>query len=143
MQAAHNPLLWCTLICSAFMMGCPVSGPSPDPTPVAVLSAEEQAFIDQIEPISDPRLAEFYADFADVVRRDTEIIKTTDHLRTGHSRAGRLMFQETGMKGKYPGLAEAVDGAIEAAIGRKNVPLTSEMRQSAVEILEAISRAAL
>lgn len=123
------------------LLGCPKGGdlPSPGPAPGYVPSAEMQKIVESVKPIMDDRLVEFYKDFADVIERDSEIIKTTGHIREGNARAGQLMFQKTGMKGKVPGLAENVDTAIAEAIGKKNVPLDTEKRARAVEVFRALS----
>lgn len=63
-------------------------------------------------------LTEFYFDFADVVRRDgANVISTTADFRAVYMNAGALMFQQTGMKGKYAGLSEIVDGVISNYVG--------------------------
>jgi len=124
-----------------FLCGCPRGGDlvSPVVSPVKAPSAEMQALVTPIIAISDPDLVLFYQDFADIIERDSEIIKTTGTIQTANSRAGQLMFQNTGMKGKYPGLAENVDAAIIGAIGKQNIALTTDLRAKAVEVFEAIS----
>lgn len=120
------------------LCGCPSNGGGsrPAPEPVNEPSREMKQIVSEIEPIKDKELAGFYNDFADIIERDSKIIETTGQLRTANSRAGQLMFQETGMKGKHPGLAEKVDEALMKALGEKD---TSLDRDRAVEIFEAIS----
>ena len=142
-----------TLCLCLMLAGCPVNDkpaptPEPEPVPTPVVptpvvvdgpSDEMKQLVAAIEPISEPELAELYNDFADVIARDTEVIKTTGHIRECHTRSGRLMFQETGIQERTPGLGEKVDAAIGAAIGMKNVPLTPELRARAVEVMKALA----
>lgn len=132
-------LLSVTLL--VFLSGCPKGGdlPSPGPAPGNVPSTALQQTVKDIVPIEDKELASFYRDFADIIERDSEIIKTTGHIREANRRAGMLMFQKTSMKGKYPGLAEKVDSALMEVLGNKDVSLTPELRQKAVEIFRALS----
>lgn len=125
-----------------FLCGCPRGGDpvSPVVAPVtAAPSAEMQKIVEPVVEIKDLDLASLYSDLAGVIERDSEIIKTTETIRTAHSRSGQLMFQGTGMKGKYPGLAEKVDAAIAEAIGKENVSLTPDLRAKAVEVFKALS----
>lgn len=126
-----------------FLCGCPRGGDltSPVVTPVTVTapSAEMQKLVETIVSIADNDLSNLYADIANVIERDSEIIKTTESIRTANSRCGKLMFQGTGMQGKYVGLAEKVDTAIAGAIGKENVTLTPELRTKAIEVFKALS----
>lgn len=136
-------LLLSFVVC-LFLCGCPKGGDliSPGPAPGDVPSAEMQELVKFVVPIEDNLLSQFYGDFADVIARDSEIIKSTDSIRTANMRAGQLMFQKTDMKGKYPGLADNVDAAIIGAIGKQNIALTPELRQRAVDVFKALSWAA-
>lgn len=115
------------------LAGCPVSQTTitPDERPALADHVRE------IEPVSDERLVAYFADFADVIERDREVIETTGDIRECNSRAGRLAFQNTELS--HPGLAEEVDAAIAAVLGEHDVPLTEERRRDAVLILEALS----
>lgn len=65
-------------------------------------------------------LTEFYLDFADVISRDGgNVVDTTTMFRNVYINAGTLMFQQTGMKGKYEGLNDIVDTIISTHIGLK------------------------
>lgn len=134
-------LVWGFVLVALFVSaGCPVTNsPTPEPTPV-ITPDERPAFADHvhgIEPVSDERLAVYFADFADVIERDREVIETTGDIRECNSRAGRLAFQNTELS--HPGLAEEVDAALAAVLGEHDVPLTEERRRDAVLILEALS----
>lgn len=88
----------------------------------------------------DRRLARFYLALADVVRRDRgRVIATTADLRELNRRAGLLAFQKTELVGKYPGLAEAIDGALAELVGLDDVPLDEAKRTRAIAALEAIA----
>lgn len=118
----------------------PVPEPIPEPGPVILEPSEEmKSFVSKIEQVEDEELVEFYLAFSDLVSRDSEVIGSTGHIRTAHSRAGRLMFQQTGMKGKYPGLAVAIDEALMAALGKEDQKLTPELRRKAADIFTAIA----
>jgi hypothetical protein len=124
------------LLCS----GCPKGGDLPSPAPDVQVSVEFEELVKPIVPISEPKLAAFYYDFAELLERDVDskIIDTTSNFRKVHMNAGVLAFQKTGLKGKHPGLSEDVDTAIIGAIGIKDGPLN---RKAAIDILKAISKA--
>lgn len=122
----------------------PSPGPKPEPTPAPgyVPSPEMQEIVKAVVPIKEPELAVFYGDFADVVKRDSEIIRTTGDLVLAHSKAGQLCFQSTGLKGKYPTLANDVNTAIAKALGEDDVSMTPERRQRTVDVFLALEWAA-
>lgn len=107
--------------------------PGPSPTPVPSIPEPEtpstalQRLVEPLAALAANKildtgdllnLTEFYFDFADVVRRDAaDVIATTATFRAVYMDAGGLMFQQTGMKGKYAGLSEIVDGIISDYIG--------------------------
>jgi len=85
-------------------------------------------------------LAAFYLSLADVVERDQgKVIQSTAELRETNRRTGLLMFQETGIQGKYPGLAEAIDKVLADQIGLAVVPLDAEKRKQMIDTLRAIA----
>lgn len=138
------------LLLSLCLAGCPSNGPgpgpapepTPEPIPVVVVdgpSDEMKRIVAAIEPTSEPELAEFYNDFADVIERDSDVIKTTGHIRECHIRSGKLTFQKTGIDARTPGLGDKVDAAIAEAIGKQNVTLTPELRARAVQIMKALA----
>lgn len=121
------------------LMGCPVhNAPQPAPQPEP-LSVEMRAIVAEVEPYSVPELTAFFRDFADVIRRDETVIRTTGDIREAYIRAGKLAFQKTGLQDKTPGLGEKVDAALAKALGLSHVTLTPELRGRAVEILEALA----
>jgi len=137
-----------TVTLCLMLMGCPVvtspqPGPQPAPVvkPLSELQKEMQALCVELEPLSHPELARFYRDFADVIERDDEIIRSTGDIREAHQRAGRLAFQKTGLQEKTPGLAAQIDSVFAAALTLRNVPLTPDVREKAVELCRAIGSA--
>jgi hypothetical protein len=71
-------------------------------------------------------LAEFYGDFATVIR-DDNTLETTESFRNVYVRAGQAMSAETGLQGKYSGLPEIVDGILADSIGLQIVPLDNTL----------------
>ncbi len=131
------PVLLLVVLCS----GCPKGGdlPSPAPSPVTV-RVEWKQYTDPLEPISEPKLAAFYFDFAELLERDVDskIIATTGVFRQTNMAAGQLAFQKTGLQGKYPQLSFDLTAAFNAAIGTKDGPLD---RNAAIEMLRAVGKA--
>lgn len=80
----------------------------------------------------------FFLELADVVGDDKEIIKTTGQFANFNVMAGILHFN-TEFAGKYEGFGDAVEYAIQNAIGLDNQSLTSGKRKDLVDILEAIA----
>ena len=102
----------------------------PDPSPALQLAVQPLVEF-EIEASDLLNLTEFYHDFADVVRRDNgSTIATTAILRATYMSAGKLMFQQTDMTGKYVGLSTIIDNIIATQIGLDivplNVPLTAD-----------------
>lgn len=125
------------LLCS----GCPKGGDLPSPAPVAVqVRADFVQYVTPLEPISEPKLAQFYIDFAELLERDADskIIATTGVFRQTNMAAGQLAFQKTGLQGKYPQLSFDLTAAFNAAIGTKDGPLD---REAAIEMLKAVGKA--
>jgi hypothetical protein len=91
------------------------------------------------DPVDAADTAQFYADFADVIDRDTDIIKTTGTIREGFMRAEKLMLQRTELVGKYPGFGAVKDAVLEEHLGLEDVQLSAEKRAAAVNIFRAIA----
>jgi hypothetical protein len=93
--------------------------------------------------ISDPAdavdVAQFYVDFADVIERDVDVIKTTGTIREGFIRAEKLMLQRTELVGKYPGFGAAKDKIVKDQLGLEDVQLSEEKREAAVNVFRAIA----
>ncbi len=138
----------------------PTPNPNPDPDPpipdISIAKPEEPylGFVKPITPLITGKdasvikrdsieLAKFYLDFADVLERDENIIKTTGHILKLNQNAGQLMFQKTGMKGKYDNLPSAIDTAFAEALTLEDVSLTASKRDKAVKVSKAIAWACL
>ncbi len=111
------------------------------PTPLLQATvAELAAFSNRVEAQDLLNLTEFYLDFADVVRRDglasKPVVNTTSIFRSTYMNAGGLMFQQTGMQGKYDGMAEIVDSIITSELGLDIVPFDA---QKTAEVLNAVA----
>lgn len=128
------------VLCGCPVRPDPVPGPEPEPTPVVIPEPGPSVpdFAKSVEYVNDKRIAEFYSDFADVIKRDNGIVTTTGQFRTAYTRAGALMFQETDTKGKYPNLATEIDAILAARLGLDDVQFD---RAVLVETLEGIGKA--
>jgi hypothetical protein len=119
--------------------------PRPEPTPnrpneelVAVVAPVATLLKGQTD--DGVKLAAFYSAVADVVARDQgKVVQTTEQLRQLHRRAGLLMFQKTGIEGKHPGLAEAVDKVLADRIGLDNVALDAAKQTATIEAFRALA----
>jgi len=100
----------------------PDPGPAPpDDATRAIVGPVQEKLADHQE--DGRRLAAFYQSLADVIQRDGgNVVTTTSQLREINRRAGLLMFQKTGIQGKHPGLAEAIDTAIAEGVGLEETP---------------------
>jgi hypothetical protein len=86
------------------------------------------------------KLSGFYSALADVIERDQgRVIQTTQVLRELNRRAGLLAFQRTGIEGKYPGLAEAIEKVIADQIGLDNVALDSAKQDASKKTFKALA----
>lgn len=107
--------------------------PNPNPAPYPNPPRPDAELIKLTEPLSkfsisrQDRLtiSEFYYDFYIVISLDAanKHIKTTEIFRNSYMNAGQLMFQQSGLEGKYDGLAEAIDSVIVSYLGLDIVPL--------------------
>jgi hypothetical protein len=80
----------------------------------------------------------FFLELADVVGDDDKIIKTTGQFASFNVMAGILHF-DTEFAGKYEGFGDAVEYAVQNAIGLENQSLTDSKRQDLVDVLEAVA----
>ena len=85
------------------------------------------------------RLAQFYAQLSHIVRKEPGFLKTTGQFREYNSTAGQINYAGLSLKGKYPGLGQAIDQAISDQIGLENVELDVDNRDDLAKILAAIS----
>lgn len=139
----------------ALVNGDGVIPPGPDPNPVIVVPnvPVPVAYLQNIVlPIKakmvgqdvkkdSAELANFYNDMADVIERDMiqNKISTTGAIRTLNINAGTLMFEKTGIKGKYVGLGDTIDNALVQVLTLEDVPLSSIKRQDAINIFRALA----
>ena len=115
-------------------------GVNPTPQPVSITT--EIARILDGNPADAARIQAVYTAMANVLEKDTEgIIKSTEDVRQANGLVGRLAYG-TELKGKYPGLATAVDNEIIRAIGRQRVELSSDMKAKCVQAFRDIARGA-
>ena len=85
------------------------------------------------------RLAQFYAQLSHIVRNEPGFLKTTGQFREDNSTAGQINYAGLSLKGKYPGLGQAIDQAISDKIGLENIELDVDSRDDLAKILAAIS----
>jgi hypothetical protein len=86
------------------------------------------------------KLSGFYSALADVIERDQgRVIQSTKELRELNRRAGLLAFQKSGIEGKYPGLAEAIDKVLADQIGLDNVALDAAKQAKAQNTFKAMA----
>ena len=87
-------------------------------------------------------IGDFYAQFADVMRRDGEgdsQVTTLSVFRTAHSRALRTAFRKTGIEdGEQVG--KHIDAVFEEALGgKRDMDVTPEVRAKIIDAMEAIA----
>jgi hypothetical protein len=80
-----------------------------------------------------------YRAFADVVRRDTGRLKSTDTVRAWMIDADALAIQGTPIVGALPGFGAAKDAVIKAAIGLDSVSLDASKRMALADALLAVA----
>ena len=141
--------------------GNPVPGPGPGPQPdvpdptLEGLVAPTGALLTLVQPISNlivgptakvdgKDLAYFYLELANQIERDgqgAKLFKDTSVLRDLNSTAGSLMFQQTGMKGRYSTLGATIDGILSTSIGLDIAVLddAANKRATAIQALKAIA----
>jgi len=129
--------------------------PLPNPNPDSIVVPEPHEYYKQkVIPITtllngpdakkdSIELAKFYLDFANIIMRDKEIITHVRHIREANVSAGNLMFQQTGMQGKYPGLSEMLNNIVKEVLGLEDKELTNTTRQYAQDTFKAIAWACL
>jgi len=98
------------------------------------LAASQEGVLDTGDLLN---LTEFYLDFASGVGRGkATIIDTTATFRTVYMNAGALMFQQTGMKGKYKNLGDTIDNILSSYMGLNVVKLDAIMTS---DVLNAVA----
>jgi hypothetical protein len=128
-------------VLSHFDKATPSPAPSPD-RPADALVTAVQPVVTILKGHTDDggKLAAFYLAVADVIGRDQgKVIQNTAVLRELNRRAGLLTFQRTGIEGKYPGLAEAIDKVLADRVGLDNVAFDDAKQTAAIEAFKAIA----
>lgn len=85
-------------------------------------------------------LSRLWREDAILISADTSVITSTADIRRANSAAGQLMHLD--IKGKYPGLGEAVDKAIKDVLGDDTKALDASVRQDAAAVFNGLSWAA-
>lgn len=124
-------------------LGSKASNPAPKPDrPSDVLATAVNPVVTILKSHAEDgaKLSGFYSALADAVERDQgRVIQTTMQLRELNRRAGLLAFQRTGIEGKYPGLAEAIDKVLADQIGLDNVSLDTAKQKATIETFKALA----
>lgn len=79
-------------------------------------------------------LTQFYSDFANELEKSNLI--NTAQFREAYIKSGVEFFNQTNIKGKYPGLAEIVDKVLVDALSLQNVPID---KVKTVKLLKSIA----
>lgn len=91
------------------ILGCPVYDklptPGPGPTPAP---GPRPAPIDSLKEWSAPEVAQFFSDWATVLRRSQNVIRSNEDFRAAYTLSAELAFDGT-LRGKYPGLGDEID----------------------------------
>lgn len=129
-----NDLLWVILIGVVIWFISQQNKPAPSPTP------QPGGRLAQIVTNASDRatLAQFYKEFADVVRRDSTVLTGTGQLRTAHANSAKLLLQGTSYQ-KYPGLDQAISDMLKASIGLEDTAVDAAKRAVIVSTLESIA----
>lgn len=85
-------------------------------------------------------LSRLWREDAILIGADVSVITSTADIRRANSAAGQLMHLD--IKGKYPGLGEAVDKAIKDVLGDDTKALDASVRQDAAAVFNGLSWAA-
>lgn len=127
------------------VFGVPSLPESVKPSPTVTVEAARPVLeIMQKMDASDAALFRaIYANAAKIVDHDQSgesIINSTDDLRKFHVATLRFLWNGAGGNSldKYDGLRDAVDNALNDAIGDDSRPLTADLRGKAVRLFSAI-----
>ncbi len=124
----------------------PVEIVVPEPCRAAVESITAM----NIVPQDAAELAKFYTAFAAVLDRDVENwVGASVDVRLAHQRCGKLTLADTGIFGKYPGLAARIDETLAASIGSAKtsdggyepVVLNETKKRNLAQAARAVARA--
>jgi hypothetical protein len=118
-------------------------GSSPDvpvdvtfPAPSAAMQAEVAGIKAFRGKPNAALVGKFYADFAEVLGRDSNIVTTAGQFRAAHQRAQELFAEQTPIAASLPGLSAQIDAVLTKAVGVEDVAIS---RAKAVEALSAIA----
>lgn len=125
-----------------------LGGKTPVVTPIVEPSAELKTLVEPVvkaikagpnAKVDGKLIGNFYTDGAEVIGKDPNVSRTTMALRNAHMDAGQLMFTRLGIKGKYPGLSEAIEKVFMDTLGNTNRTLSQEDRDKLVKAMQAIA----
>jgi hypothetical protein len=100
-----------------------------------------KVILPSIVELDKDRLSKFYKAFATVMQNDNQnYVNHTSVLREINSRAGVLCFGDE-LMGKYPGLAEAIDGYLSSSAGvdKEHKTISSKDKENIINALNELS----
>lgn len=85
------------------------------------------------------KLSSLFYDMSVLLSLDNndKVISSTEDILNANTLAGKMLGLN--IKGKYPGLAEVSEQLLTNSIGKENVTLNEDLRQSAVEAFQGLS----
>lgn len=115
-----------------------LDGRAPAPAPAPVVTTPQITEILAGSPEDADRIAGVLRGLADVTEGDKSLtlIQSNTDLRQAIGIAGQLGFGHE-LKGKYPGLADAINAELVKAIGLEAVKLNDDLRAKAVAALRS------
>lgn len=141
-----NRVLVCVTLALAFTAWRATSGPSSKPAPVAPATVVPSLakYRSQMTAQERSALADAYAILGRAVAAnpaDAPVFETTSAVVEAHRAA--LLFVWEGVlgaqAGKYPGLAQELEGIVSTAIGSADIPLNPAIQQRVAEAFNNIS----
>lgn len=125
----------------------PLPAPGPAPAPIPAPPPDLQSIVAPVATAAKAigpdaaAAAPLYLAMAKLLDADTGgTLKTADSLRQLNMRAGGLLFQAQGWKGKHPEMGAAIDAAFTQAIGgTDNKTLDAALRQRAAAAWRAVA----
>jgi hypothetical protein len=112
-----------TLSITSHQLNYGTPGPKPPVPPVPVPEPELQEVVkglveykNSITESDRENLIEFYLDFSEILLGISDGM-TNEQLRQSYMNAGVIFFKDTGIRGKYAGLPEIIDGILADRLG--------------------------
>lgn len=145
-----NALALIAVLLSGCALYPPAEGKKPKPAPAPAPEPDDGIRKDlkpKVEPIkialkghaADAKLlAAYFDDFAKVLDRDSDIIKTTGQLRDGISRSGQLLTQRSDYT-EHPDVRKTIEAVMDGELGKKSRELDAASRKKAVEAFTAFA----